>query len=253
MRSAESVFRELNARLDLPARRRALLLREIRADFEDLVATLVAEGLTPETAQARALEMLAPNADDAGALTGLHRSSYARLVEHLRPGRVQVVERVGIGAMAALAVLAPMLAMGRGSLLPPPVLAALGLVALLTVVNLAWQAFHIVVRGDADAVSLARAGAVQAGLVALTVSVGGLAVTGQAYAVTASWEAAGDVATSSVFGAAAACAAAAALTVGLTILGVFGALALFQWYVAARAVEVELNALLEPVSVSKQE
>lgn len=252
-RTTQSVLRDLNARLDLPARRRALLLRELRADFEDLVATLEAEGLSGEAAQARALEMLSPTPEDAGALTGLHRSRYARIVERLGPGHVRLLERVGIGTMAALAALAPVLAVAYSTRLAPMTLVVLGSVAVPLFAHLAWQAFRIVVRDDADAASLARAGTIQAGLVGLTVAAGALAVVTEAYSVAAAWSTHGVMEVGGVAGALTRCADAAALTLGLTILGVFGALALHQWHTAARDVEEELVALLAPVSPSRKE
>ncbi len=171
MRSAESVLRELNERLDLPVRRKAALLRELRADFDDLVATLVAEGCSEELAGERALQMLAPTEEEVGTLSGLHRPIYVQLVRAFRPDRVRVLERVGIGAMASLAVLAPLLALAPSPQLPLLAVVVLACVTVPLVLNLSWQAFRIVVRGDADAVSLARAGAIQAGLLALILTV----------------------------------------------------------------------------------
>ena len=248
MPSAESVFRELNARLDLPARRRAELLRELRADFDDLVGTLVAEGLSPEAAQARALQMLAPTEEEAGTLSGLHRSGYARLVGAIQPRWVRVLERTGIGAMAALAVFAPTWALARGSGLPLLALAALGGVAVLVVVNLAWQAFRIVVRGDATAADLVRAGTVQAGLVVLTLTTGAGAVATEVYMAASAWERAGEIGVQAVVGVLMVSADTAALALGLTTLAVFGALALVQWHLSAKNLEEELDALLSPLT-----
>lgn len=252
-RSSASIFRELNERLDLPARRRALLLRELRADLEDLAATLVAEGVAPDVARARAVEMLAPDADDARILTGMHRSFYARMVEGLRPARVQLVERGSIGAMAALAVLAPVLALASSSTLPAGTLTVLGVTAALLLANLAWQAFRIVVRDDADAGSLAWAGMVQAALLGLTLSAGTLAMVVDAGRTLSSWEASGGATATEIVATMSRCAETAALILGLTILGVFGALALLQWHLSARTVEEELQALLSPAVNSDQE
>jgi hypothetical protein len=253
MPSADSVFQELNARLDLPARRRALLLRELRADFDDLVTTLVAEGLTPEAAHLEAVRLLAPTSDDAGALSGLHRTRYARLVSGLRAARVQVVERVGIGAMAALAVAAPLFALARSSGLPAGTLTVLGIAATLLLANLAWHTFRIVVRDDADARSLAEAGMIQAALLALTLSAGMLTVSVNAVATLSSWEASGGFTFTQLAAAMTRCAETVALTLGLTILGVFGALALLQWHLSARTVEEELRALLSPTFDPEEE
>jgi len=253
MPSAESVFKDLNARLDLPARRRALLLRELRADFEDLVTTLVAEGLTPDAAQQKAFRLLTPSPDDAGALSGLHRTRYARLVSRYRTARVQVVERVSIGVMAALAVGAPILALAGSSSLPVGTLAVLGLSATLLLANLAWYAFRIVVRDDADADSLAWAGMIQAALLVLTLSAGMLAVSVNAVATLSSWEASGGFTFTQLAATMTRCAETVALTLGLTILGVFGALALLQWHLSARTVEEELRALLSPAFDPEEE
>ncbi len=246
MPSAESVFRQLNERLDLPARRRAVLLRELRSDFEDLVATLVAEGLMPEAAHLKAFQLLAPTPEDAGDLSGLHRTRYARLVSGFRAARVQVAERVGIGAMAALAALAPLFALARSSSLPFGTLTVLAVAATLLLANLAWHAFRIVVRDDADADSLAWAGMIQAALVGLTLSAGTLAMLVDAGRTLASWETSGGVTVLRIAATMTRCAETAALTLGLTILGVFGALALLQWHLSARTVEEELRILLSP-------
>lgn len=246
MRTADSALRDLNARLKLPARQRALLLRELRADFEDLVATLVAEGLSTDAAVARAVQLLTPSVEDADVLTGLHRPPYVRLVARLQPSRVRLLERSGITAMAVLAVMAPMLTLGRVTRLSPVSLAVLGGVATLLVVNLSWQTFRIVVRREADAGDLARAGKIQAGLVALALAAGTSMVAMEAYRELGPWAHGTPVAAAAVVGALATCAVAAALTLGLTILGAFGALALLQWQASARGVEEELHALLAP-------
>lgn len=253
MPSAESVFRQLNERLDLPARRRALLLRELRADFDDLVATLVAEGLSPEAAHLKAVQMLAPTSDDASALSGLHRTRYARLVSGFRATRVHVVERVGIGVMAAVAVLAPVLALASSSRLPVGTLAVLGITATLLLANLAWHAFRIVVRDDADADSLARAGMVQAALLGLTLSASTLAMLVDVCRNLTAWEASAGATVAQVLTLMGRCAETVAITLGLTVLGIFGALALLQWHLSARTVEEELLALLSPTLNPDQE
>jgi len=189
MRTAESVLRELNERLDLPTRRKTALLRELRADFDDLVATLVAEGLSEEAARERALRMLAPMEEEVGTLSGLHRPVYVRLVRGLRPDRVRVLEHAGIGAMAALAILVPLPSLAPSPRPPPLALVVLACVAVPVVVNLSWQGFRIVVCGDADAAALARAGAIQAGLVTLILTVGALLVLEQAVGALSHWEA----------------------------------------------------------------
>lgn len=253
MRTAESVLRELNERLDLPARRRAALLREVRADFDDLIATLEAEGLSEEAARDRALRMLAPTEEEVGTLSGLHRPVYVQLVRGLGPGRVRVFERLGIGAMAGLAVLAPLLALAQSSQLSLLALVVLACAAIPVVVNLSWQAFRIVVRGDAEAADLARAGAIQAGLVILILTVGALLVLERAIRALSLWEAGVGIDVVTVAAAVSGCAEIASLTLGLTILGVFGSLALLHWHMSATGFERELVQLLEPTAHLQQE
>jgi hypothetical protein len=253
MRTAESVLKELNERLDLPARRKTALLRELRADFDDLVATLVAEGFSEEAARERALRMLAPTEDEFGTLAGLHQPVYVQLERELGPDRVRVLERVGIGAMASLAVLAPMLALTPSPQLPLLTLVVLACVAVPLVLNLSWQAFRIVVRGEADAASLARAGAIQAGLVSLILTVGGLLVLEQALRALSLWEAGLGMDVVTVASAVSGCAGIASITLGLTIFGVFGSLALLHWHISATGFERELAQLLEPAAHFQQE
>jgi hypothetical protein len=245
MPTPESTLRDLNARLDLPTRQRALLIREIRADFEGLVASLVAEGLSTEDAVARAVGMLTPTADDADILAGLHRSWYVRLVTHLQPQRVRVAERTGIAVMAVLAAMAPVYVLWRSTALSATTLVMLGAVSALVLAHLGWQAFRIVVRGDAVAADLARAGLIQVGLVGLTLCAGAMTVALEAYEALEVWAGAeGGTRLAVMASALGAAAGVTALTLGVTILGVFGALALLQWHLSARSMEEELDTLL---------
>lgn len=251
MHSADRILRELDDHLDLPARRRVVLIRELRADLEDLVATLVAEGHAPEEARARAVALLAPTLDDVRALTSLHRSTYARLIGH-RPSRMaRWVELSGVWGMAAFAVLAPLLALGTAAGLPWWAGGPLGVVAALVAGHLAWNAFRVLVREDTSAAMLVRAAVVQAGLIGLALSVGGsvtLLVGWLAMGRLAAGSDLSDVAASFATGA-----AAAALALSIGMLGLFGATALAQAHTFTRDVEEELRRLLSGVPASGDE
>lgn len=251
MRSAERILRDLDDHLDLPARRRVVLFRELRADFEDLVATLVAEGHAPEEARARAVALLAPTLDDVRALTSLHRSTYARMRARVPARMVRWVELAGVWGMAAFAVLAPLLALGTAAGLPWWAGGALGVVATLVAGHLAWNAFRVLVREDTSAPMLVQAAVVQAGLIGLALSVGG-SVT-----LLEGWLAMGRLAAGSgladMTASLATGAATAALALSIGMLGLFGATALAQAHTFTRGVEEELRRLLSGVPVSGDE
>lgn len=251
MRSAERILRELDDHLDLPARRRVVLLRELRADLEDLVSTLVAEGHAPEEARARAVALLAPTLDDVRALTSLHRSTYARVIGRVPSRITHWVELSGVWGMAAFAVLAPLLALGTAAGLPWWAGGPLGVVAALVAGHLAWNAFRVLVREDTSATTLMQAAVVQAGLIGLALSVGA-SVT-----LLEGWAAMGRLAAGSgladMTASLATCAATAALALSIGMLGLFGAAALAQALTFTRGVEEELRRLLSAVPVSGDE
>lgn len=251
MRSAERILRELDDHLDLPARRRVVLLRELRADFEDLVSTLVAEGHAPGEARTRAVALLAPTLDDVRALTSLHRSTYARLIGRVPSRMARWVELSGVWGMAVFAVLAPLLAIGTAAGVPWWAGGSLGVVSALVAGHLAWHAFRVVVREDMGASMLVEAAVVQAGLIGLALSVGG-SVT-----LLGGWMAMGRLAAGSdpadVAASFATVAATAALALSIGMLGLFGATALAQAHDFTRDVEEELRRLLSDVPVSGDE
>lgn len=242
MRSAETVLREVDAGLDLPARRRVALLRELRADLTDLVELLVAEGCSPEAAHSRALALLVPTAGDLDALADLHRPVYARFAGRLPSRHARRLELAGVGGMAAIATLVPFIAVAAVAGVPWWAGAAVGGAAALVVAHLAWHGFRILVREDADAAGLIRAGVVQAGLVGLTLATGALATAIEAYVALGSWAARSEVA--ALASSLATCAEIAALTLSIAILGVFGAVALFRAHLVIREMEEELGRVL---------
>lgn len=247
MHSGERILREVDAGFDLPARRRVVLLRELQTDFDDLVATLVAEGCTPEAARARARALLVPTASEMSALVDLHRSAYARLAGRLPSRYARWVELTGIGGMAVLATVMPLLAVSTAAGVPLWVAAALGGLAALIVAHLSWHAFRVLVREDADAAGLARAGMVQAGLIGLTLAAGALATVLEAYVAAGSWTVGIDVA--GLASSFATCAETAALALSIGMFGLFGGAALFQAHLSAQNVEEELGRLLAGTSL----
>lgn len=242
MRSAERFLREVDAGFDLPARRRVALLRELRADFDDLVATLVAEGCTPEAARSRALGLLVPTPSEVRMLVGLHRPFYPRLAGRLPSRYARWTELTGIGGMAVLATLVPFFALVGAAGLSGWVVTCLGLLAAILVTHLSWHAFRVLVRQDADAAGLARAGMVQAGLIGLTLAVGALATALATYAAAGSWTEGIDVAGLASWFATG--AEIGALTLSIGMFGLFGSAAVYQAQLSARSVEEELDRLL---------
>ncbi len=251
MHEAERMIRELDDHLDLPARRRVVLLRELRADFEDLVAMLVAEGHAPEEARERAVALLAPTLDDACALTDLHRSTYARLVGPAPSRMARWLELSGVWGMAGFAVLAPLLALSTTTGVPWRAAGPLCVVAVLVVGHLSWYAFRALVREDASTSMLVRAGVVQVGLIGLALSLG-CTVT-----LVEGWMAMGSLAAGidlpDVAAAFATGAATAGLTLSIAMLGLFGAIALAQAHTFTQGVEEELRWLLSAVPASGDE
>jgi hypothetical protein len=245
MRSAEGIVREVDAGLDLPVRRRVALLRELRSDFDDLVATLEAAGATPEAARLRALTLLVPTACEMGALADLHRPAYARLAGRLPSRHPGAIELVGVCGMVAVATFALLLTLTEVAGLSQWAGVALGCVGAVVLAHIAWQVFRFMVRQDANAAELARAVTTQAGLVGLTLAVGGLATIAEGYAAAGSW-AAGHV-FGGLTSTLARCAETAALTLSIVALGAFGAAAMFQAYLSTREAEEELGLLLAAV------
>jgi hypothetical protein len=244
MRTVEVVLREFGEALDLPTRRKLVLLREIRADFEGVVATLTARGCSAREARERALHLLAPTAGDARSLNDIHRTPYARLTNVLPTRPVRLMERGSVVCLAALGALSPMIALTRISDLPSGAALLFGCVSLSVLTNLAWHAFRLFIRQDLDAAALARAGMTQAGLIALALIAGLITVTLQAYVLLGGWAAgvAPDVA--HVAQSVLVVAETAAVVLTITIVGFVGGMVLMQSFSLTRDAERELARLL---------
>lgn len=244
MRTVESVLREFGAALDLPSRQKVLLLRELRADFEGAVATLVAGGASADDARVRALRLLSPTAADADSLTGLHRPRYAQLVGRLPVRLVRPLEWVSIVGLAVVGGLSPLLVMTRVSDLPAWAGVLLAGVTLPVVVHLSWHAFRLFVRQDMDAGALARAGATQAGLIALALSTGMTMVSLQAYGLFGSWADGGVPDVASVTRTMLVGAETTAMVLAVTMVGVVGVVVLVLSLLSIRDAEREIAELL---------
>jgi len=244
MRTVDVVLREFGEALDLPTRRKLVLLREIRADFEGIVATLTAGGCSSREARERALHLLSPTAGDVRSLTDIHRTPYARLTSVLPPRPVRLMERGSIVCLAALGGLSPMIALTRVSDLPPGAAVLLGSASLFVLTNLAWHAFRLFIRQDLDATALARAGMIQTGLIALALNAGLITVTLQAYVLLGSWAAGVAPDLAHVARAVSIVAGAAAVVLTITILGFVGGMVLVLSFSHTREAERELLRLL---------
>lgn len=247
MHTAESRLRAADRSLDLPVRRKVVLLRELRGDLEDLEATLQDEGWSHEEARALASKLLTPTDDALADLVALHRPWYARLTRPIPSRSARILEGIGVGGMAVLAVLTPLLTFARVTSLHARTAGALATLAVIVTAHLAWCAFRVLIREDADAAGLVRAGATQAGLLALTVGVGATAVALEAFL------AAGPGFSGDVVGIArvvATCAETAALALGIGMLGLFGTCAVFWAHLLARELEEEYRRLLEDTATT---
>lgn len=239
----------MDRHLDLPVLRKLALLRELRGDIEGMEATLHDEGLSSDDARALALKLLAPTADALADLVHLHSPRYTRLTRLVPSRSVRLLEGIGIGGMATLAVLSPLIAYARVTGLGVWAAVALGSLAVIVAAHLMWCGLRVLVREDADADGLVRAGATQGGLLALTLGVGAAAVALEAL-LGAGQGADGDVV--QIARTVAACAETAALALGVGMLGLFGTCAVFGAHLLARDVEEEYRRLLDEVVPRKE-
>ncbi|MEX2374257.1 MAG: hypothetical protein WD942_01560 [Dehalococcoidia bacterium] len=241
----DSRLQAVDQHLDLPVRRKVVLLRELRGDLDGMEATLQAQGFSSDDAHALAFQLLGPTRDAMADLVSLHSPWYPRLTRLIPSRSVRILEGIGIGGMAILAVLAPLQAYTRVTDLPTWVAGALGTLAVVVAAHLMWCAFRVLIREDADAASLVRAGATQTGLLALTLSVGATAVAVEAF-LGAGRGLDGDVVRTAR--AVASSAETAALALGIGMLGLFGTWAVFEAHLLARDAEEEHRRLLDPTS-----
>jgi hypothetical protein len=151
---AERVFlpllRELESHLTVPIPARVRILRELEFDLEELRRRLEAEGLSRESARARALEILAPDAATVHELERLHTPAYLRLTRDVRGDVLRIAERGALAISAGIVlVIEATLLSGVDVLRAPssfiwPVL-ALGALLFAAVVA---KAFELWVRRD---------------------------------------------------------------------------------------------------------
>jgi len=243
MRSGDRVLQDLNRSLDVPARVRADVLREVREDLRDLVDRLVAEGVPAAEAEARALRLLEPGPEATAMLVHVHRAPAGRIRDVLgdrADHRVEWVGTVGLAGLAVWAPMPPLLLSGRVPWWAGAPLVALG---VLLVANLTREALRWWLRRDAEVARLRWSATVQGAGVVLVLVWGALAVALDAYRTAGAW----SVTPPGVSEVAAWLSRALtlqALSLGIAMLGVFGALALGQALVAARRLDTELKELL---------
>jgi hypothetical protein len=235
----------VDQQLELPVRRKVVLLRELRGDLEGMEATLQEKGFSFDDARALALKLLAPTDDALADLEALHSPWYSRLTRLIPSRSARILEGIGISGMATLAILSPLLAYTRVTGLKAWTAGTLGSLAVIVTAHLTWCAFRVLIREDADAGSLVRAGATQAGLLALTLSIGATAVALEVF-LGAGQGVGGDVV--QIAHAVATCAETAALALGIGMLGLFGTCAVFGAHVFMRDVEEEYRRLLDPAA-----
>ncbi len=234
--------RAVDQLLGLPVRRKVVLLRELCSDLEGLEAKVQAEGLAPRDARAFALNLLTPTDRALADLVSLHSPWYARLTRSIPSRAVRILEAIGIGGMAVAAIFSPLHAYARSTSLSVWTAGTLGTLAVIVAAHLMWCAFQVLIREEADAASLVRAGAIQAGLLVLTLGIGASSVTLEVFS-SVEQALGGDVIR--IAQSVATCAETAALALGIAMLGLFGTCAVLGAYVLAEDIEEEYRSLLE--------
>jgi hypothetical protein len=243
MRSGDALLQDLNARLQLPARARSNVLHEVRDDLDDMVEALVGQGMSREAAEQRAVLLICPGDDAVEELAVIHLSPYGHLSMRLGERVALSMERAAALAMAGLAAAAPVPALILGGLLP--IWAALPLLVLAGVMAalLTRETFRWWVRREQDVRALAHAAVVQGATVGLALSWGAFATATEVYLAAAMWEAVAP-APEALMALVSQVMTLLALTLGVSMLGVFGSLALMQALWQARNLEGELAELL---------
>jgi len=143
-------LRKVEGELRVPLPARVRILHELEYDLEELRDRLAAEGLTPEEAEARALEALVPDPIALRELGRLHTPLYGRLTRGMADHRLRLAERSALALTAAFVLLVETFALMRADLLadPSPFLwPVLGLGALLAAA-IVWTGFELWVKGD---------------------------------------------------------------------------------------------------------
>lgn len=93
MRAFLPTLRKLEGRLGVPMPARLRILRELEYDLEQLRRELESQGMSPEEAEARALEALVPEEGALLELDRLHRSRRERWAQGLGAERLRMLER----------------------------------------------------------------------------------------------------------------------------------------------------------------
>jgi hypothetical protein len=187
-------LREVDGALVVPILARVRILRELESDLEELRGRLEGEGVSPEDARARAVDMLVPDRVTLGELRGIYGSRYVRLTEGLSRDLVRGVERSALALWAASVVVVETLVMLRIGLLvhPSPFLWPVLALGALTAAAVGAKAFELWVEKDHSAPErgvlriLALAGA--------TLAVGAGGVLADTYRLAATLERAPDLA-----------------------------------------------------------
>jgi len=150
MSGFEQNLREVAGRLDLPQPGRTRVLLELATDLEDLERTLLGEGMPPEKAHEKALEVLLPETETLTELETLHRPLYQRLVDRFSDPARHRLERLLLGAMTAGLFLISISWLSRADLFVDPSLFLWPLLGLgfLTLAVSAWKGFALFVKKD---------------------------------------------------------------------------------------------------------
>ncbi len=114
------VLREVERGLPVPIPERVRILRELEFDLEELRKRLMADGLSPEQARARALEALVPDRIALRALGRLHSPLYRRLTRHVGDANLRMLERSALVTATAAVLLVEARVLIRADLLRDP-------------------------------------------------------------------------------------------------------------------------------------
>lgn len=145
-----STLRKVERQLGLPIPARLRILMELESDLEGLRGQLEAEGIGAEDAQARSVDVLAPDPHTIRELGRLYAPRYRQVMSHLAQDRVRLLERLALAILTVSVLVAETLTLLRADLLrdPSPFLwLVLCLGALLFAIGIG-EGFAIWVKGD---------------------------------------------------------------------------------------------------------
>jgi hypothetical protein len=143
-------LRELEGRLSLPIPDKTRILAELEWDLEALWAGMVAQGITADEAEKKALQTLIPDVHTLEELGRLHAPLYRRATEGVRNERLRLLERSALALVMAGVLAFQTYALLQADLLgnPSPYLwPVLGGGALLLGTIVA-KAFQLWIKGD---------------------------------------------------------------------------------------------------------